>query len=200
MPEPPVEDLQRYANVLREMKGRIDAARGFLQQVCSQYDFALVDAAAVQLRKVVELVVLASLVTNRMALEGVVKALDTKDAGNARKLAQKANPDYWPVPSVQKQVGPGNFENEPITEGYLTEEAWGPTYGRLSTLVHATNPYLPPPEPVATARELSAVVGELVTLLNHHTIVLVDKDYILMCLMQGEDNGGDVHVSLFERQ
>jgi hypothetical protein len=195
------KDLELYANLLREIKARMAVAEQLLATTPRSQPNG--DLIALELRVVLELLVLGSLITNRNELTAVRSALHKKDASAARKLAKRSNPGYWPKPSKQVADGPNKWKLEPITEGHLTEAEWGPAYGYLSAVLHATNPlkqtpYLGRPlEPLYD--RASEIVRRLVLLLNHHTVELVDREYILIAMMQTQETG-DVGVTLFQRQ
>ncbi len=87
------KDRERYSKVLEEMAHRLRGTRKHLE---SPPTIATVEYAALQLRKVLELIMMASLVTNRVAIEGISQAFARADADRARKLSRNANPHYWP--------------------------------------------------------------------------------------------------------
>lgn len=78
------DDIQLYAQVLREIKLRTDAATEVLARVPPTRFNA--DLAAVELRIVLELVLLGSLVTNRTEIERVASALHKHDCKRATLL------------------------------------------------------------------------------------------------------------------
>jgi hypothetical protein len=195
------KDLELYASLLREIKARMAVAEQLLAATPRSQPNC--DLIALELRVVLELLVLGSLITNRNELTAVRAALHKTDASAARKLAKRMNPGYWPKPSRQVADGPKKWKLDPITEGYLTEDEWGPAYGYLSDILHATNPFKQTPylgrplEPVY--ERASEIVRRLVVLLDHHTVELVDREYILIAMMQTKETG-DVAVTLFQRQ
>ena len=196
----PVTEADRllYGSTLRDIKMRIDAALGLLAP--PHHNFRI-EQAALHLRMVLELIVLSSLITNRAAIESVATALHRKDHKEARKLAKRANPDYWPDPSKQVELpspAPVKFRLEPIDRPIVQEHEWGREIGRTSECLHARNPLYAPLAVAAAAVDLNALALRIVALLDHHTIVLADRDFLVIAGMQTKETG-DVQVALFTR-
>jgi hypothetical protein len=191
-------DRAQYVAVLREIKVRIEAA---LQAIANPRHVLEIEHAALNLRMVLELVVLSSLVTNRSAIEAVASALHRKDAAEARKLAKRANPGYWPVPVKQVELSekaPRQFRLEPVDRPYVRENEWGREFGRTSALLHSRNPLEPARDITVAANELRDLAQRLITLLDHHEIHLADRESMVVAGMQTKETG-DVQVGLFTR-
>lgn len=71
-----------------------------------------------------------------------------------------------------------------------------PTWGRLSEWLHATNPFAAMRSPEAGAQFGLAVAQKLVTLLNHHSVRLSERNELLVCMMS-DATTGRVHASSF---
>jgi hypothetical protein len=188
------EDLVLYAAQMEQVKARIDAARDFLKP---PFIYPRVEAGLLQVRQAMEALALSSLITNRKAVEGVATAFAKKNHDDALKLVRTVNPRFWPKPTSQgfdDQLGLRSMV--PVTTGFLTEHEYMPTWGRLSAWLHASNPFelMTPPEVGAT---LGIEVGhKLITLLQHHSIGLLDRDELVVCVMNGSPTGR-VHVTRF---
>src|ERR1700735_4844370 len=101
-------DVNLYADVLQQIKVRLDEADLLLASCPTDWSAELVlERAALHLRKVIELVVLSTLVTNRADLESVREKLHKQNANDARKLIRRVNPHYWPEPIRTTLVGLG---------------------------------------------------------------------------------------------
>ena len=96
------EDRERYANLLAQMKARIDWAMHTLQQ---STDVFAVESAARQLRKVIELVALGSLITNRQAVKEVTAALERKGWNGASKTPTLRQPEVLATPEGPASPG-----------------------------------------------------------------------------------------------
>jgi hypothetical protein len=81
------EDVERYGDVLAQIKGRVEYAVGILDNVSDLFDL---ESAALQLRKAIELVALATFAVNRQNIEGITTALH-KSAGTTPKSSCDAS-------------------------------------------------------------------------------------------------------------
>ncbi len=183
------EDRKRYSSVLEEMAHRL---RGAQEHLDAEPTIATVEYAALQLRKVLELIVMASLVTNRVAVEGISQALARADAPQARKLARKANAYYWPKATEIKNDG----SLGPVPDDHvLSENEWGRAFGRVSDLLHADNPYARPIDIPTEHAALADIERRLTGLLAQHLMLLVGANHMLM----GQISDNEVAVITFRR-
>ena len=193
-------DVNLYADVLQQIKVRLDEADQFLVTCPTDWSAELVlERAALHLRKIIELVVLSTLVTNRAELESVSGKLHKQDADGARKLIRRVNPDYWPEPIRTTLKGPGrHFEMLPVTDGYLTEAEWGKAYGWTSNILHARNPLSDSFDGHGSCERLEALARKVRTLLTEHRVHLVGRGTTVLGKLDRGD--GVVSTGLFERQ
>jgi hypothetical protein len=168
------EDRARYSKVLEDMAHRLRGAREHLD---AEPTVATVEYAALQLRKVLELIMMASLVTNRVAIEGISQALARTDTDQARKLARKANPHYWPRAAEVKNDG--SFGPVPDDQ-VLAESEWGRAFGRVSDLLHADNPYAAPVNYSAQRVALADIERRLSGLLSQHLMLMAGANHMIM--------------------
>lgn len=181
----------RYATVLEEISGRIEAVRPLLLPLDPTPPN--IEVSALHLRKVLELIVMGSLVTNRNEIEAITNALQRKRARNARQLARTANPYYWPKGTQPLQAG-----TVPIAaQDALREDEWDSVYGHLSELLHARNPYKNQIDLLKERVWLGQLRSKIMSLLEHHIVTLVDRDYMLIGLMRTD--AGTVQVVMLER-
>ena len=54
---------------------------------------------------------------------------------------EKANSEFYPVPTKQVQVAENFFDTPAVQTGYLTKEEFVALYGRCSDVLHAENPF-----------------------------------------------------------
>jgi hypothetical protein len=195
-----VPDVNLYADVLQQIKVRLDKADQLLMTCPTDWSAELaLERAALHLRKVIELVVLSTLVTNRAELESVSNKLHKQDADGARKLVRRVNPVYWPEPIRTRLTGPGrNFEMLPVTDVYLSESEWGKAYGSTSNILHARNPLADPFDVHGTRERLETLAQKMRTLLTEHRVHLVGGNTTVLGKLDRGD--GVVSTGLFERQ
>lgn len=190
-PEHPVseEDQKRYREILSDMAQRLKGAQSTL---ASPPHASTVEYAALQVRMLLELIVMASFVSNRAAIEKITTALDRKDVDGARKAARNANQYYWP--KAVWVVDDTTLEGRPDDE-VLTEDEWGRAWGKVSDLLHVQNPY-------ALVRDLANAHAEMVqilrltdALLEKHVLLLSPADYMVM----GQITDNEVAVMTLNR-
>lgn len=194
MARPTPEDLDRYTAVLTQIGERLRLARQLLDQPVQQATWI-----AAELRIVLELIVLGSLVTNRNAISRVSHVLKIgDDVTAARKLVREVNPRYWPLPveSGPRQADGAQFA-QPANVAYLREDEWGREHGFLSDLLHAQSPYAALRDAAADTERLTGLYYRIALLLRQHWIVLAgDRDSYLGQL---DVDGGQVLVATLRR-
>jgi hypothetical protein len=193
-------DVNLYADVLQQIKVRLDEADQLLVTCPTNWSAELVlERTALHLRKVIELIVLSTLVTNRAELESVSHKIHKQDADGARKLIRRVNPDYWPEPIRTTLTGPGrNFEILPVTDSHLSEIEWGKAFGWTSNILHARNPLADPFDVHGNRERLEVLTRKVRTLLTEHRVHLVGGDTTVLGKLDRGD--GVVSTGLFERQ
>jgi hypothetical protein len=197
MYEHPMEaQSKRYETLLLQVKVRHEFANSALAG--PTLDWRHVEIAALNLRKVIELVALGGLVSNLAEVRQVSSAFDRQNWNQARKLLRQVNPRFWPVPSRQTPgEGRADFELVDVTEPYLTEEEAGKAFGVTSELLHATNPFRPEPDIGVALISLQDISRKVSALLSHHHIFFTDKRFMAIALMNGSDPVGSIQVSLW---
>lgn len=193
-------DVNLYADVLQQIKVRLDEADQLLEKCPIDWSAELyLERAALHLRKVIELIVLSTLVTNHAELESVSDKLHKQDADGARKLIRRVNPRYWPEPIRTTLTGSGRrFEMFPVTEEYLSEAEWGEAFGRTSNILHARNPLRGPFDMHEVREQLETLARKIRMLLAEHRVHLVGGDKTVLGKLDRGD--GVVSIGLFERQ
>lgn len=176
------EDRARYSQVLHEMRLRARGAREHLE--VSPPTVATVEYGALQLRMLLELLVMASLATNRAAAEQITAALAKKDVSGARKLARNANPHYWP--RAMSPTGDAELTGRPDNE-VLTEDQWGPAYGRVSELLHARNPFAPALDLSQVHEYLQELLSRVRNLLSMHGMLMAGANHLIVGQVTDDD-------------
>jgi hypothetical protein len=181
------EDVNRYGDILAEVKARVDYAVEVLQSPAEEFDL---ECAAMHLRKSVELIVLGSLVANRMAVEKVASAIHSKRWDVARGLVRSINPDYWPVPLHIEIDHNGRTSFVAVTDPILNESEVGRAWGFLSDLLHARNPYSDPIDLRNAADRILDIAQRIATLLSLHSMDLGNADFLIIGQVNLPPDGG----------
>ena len=194
--------LSKYTECMEEIKKRTEVVRGFLTRECNaMYVQTTAESVALQVRKVLELIALASLVANRSEYAKLRKSFRTDwNAKGIFKTLKKANPSFYPTPNrqvVDRETGKVN-SIEDIKSGFLTEDDYLSLFDSCCDILHAENPFSAKRNAMDFLNGVPAWMEKIRRLLNHHTIQLTDDDRQLWVLMQAESDG-NVHVWEFKR-
>ena len=194
-------DLEKYCQVMEEVKRRTNVVRHFLGQPHhALYQAAAVEAACLQVRKILELVALGSLVANQDIWNGSLRHLrNAWNANDILKRLREVNPDFYPQPvSEVPMTGPVKSDIKDLTEGFLTEGMFGELYGKLGEVLHAKNPLGPPMDYDHWLKATPQWMNLIIKLLNSHKIKLLDNPNMFLIHMNDQSDG-NVRGYVFER-
>ena len=199
-------DLSKYCQVMEEIKRRIEVVKHFLSEPeHALYQATAIESMALQMRKVLELIALGSLVANQDNWNRSARELrNAWKASDIFKQLKKTNPDSYPQPVIEVP-GSGSVKShiQDRTEGYLTEELFGEIYGKLGKVLHADNPLASPMDYDDWLAAIPEWMDLVVNLLNSHTIRLADNPNMFLIHMQDESDGnvkGYVFQPLIDEQ
>ena len=200
---PSAEDMQRYADCMEEIKRRVDVIECFLSGKCqAMYLGTTTESICLQLRVVLELIAMSSLVANKSAYEKAHGDFRSRwKAKQILKEIENLNPHFYPQPTSQV-VDPAMgkvTETIPVEGGYLTRQDFEHLYDSVSDFLHAENPYAVGAgcDSRSFLDEVPKWMSRIWALLNHHQVQLIDTTHQLWVLMTAEEDG-NVHVSLFQ--
>ncbi|WP_100658798.1 hypothetical protein [Alteromonas flava] len=194
--------LKKYAACMEEVKKRTEVVRAFLNGKCSTpYKQTTAESICLQIRKILELIALASLVANKNAYSEI-RSKFAKDwnAKNIISDIERFNPNFYPHPTSQI-INPrtGKVEKvEDIKSGWLTKNEFIHIYERTGGLLHAENPFGAKKDFDNFIRIVPTWMDKIIKLLNHHHMQLVDDDLQYWVVMNGKEDG-KVQVSLFQK-
>ena len=202
-PTTTVDIRTKYAGCMEEIKKRTEVVHGFLRgELHAKYLQTTVESMCLQIRKVLELIALASLVANKSEYEKHRKNFQRD--WNAKRILEtldKANPKFYPQPSKQvisSETG-RVVEVKSIMSGHLTRTDYEELYDKCSDILHASNPFSTAQQEIQSFLDsVPEWVEKIRVLLNHHQMQLIDEKSQLWVLMQAKDDG-KVHVYEFER-
>ena len=187
---------------MEEIKRRAEVINGFLTgQFHAMYIQTTAESIALQVRKILELIALASLVANRS--EYAKHRKNFQRDWNAKRILQtleKANPRFYPTPNkqvVDEETGKVvSLEN--IKSGFLTKHDYMILFDTCNRILHADNPFFRKQDPDTFLNSVPTWMEKIRRLLNHHTIQLIDNDKQLWVLMKSKTDG-KAYVWEFER-
>ncbi|MDE2942965.1 MAG: hypothetical protein OXT63_01995 [Gemmatimonadota bacterium] len=185
-----------YRDLMEQVKKRTEAVNFFLG-MHGMYVQIVAESVALQLRNILETVVLGSLVSNLPEYEKRRADIrKTRRISLLMKTMESANKDYYPIPTRQVLDTSGKVtETIPVESGFLTRDECLKLYAKCSNMLHTLGPTS---DPRSFLDEAPAWLNKIVTLLNHHQIQLSDPDIQLWTLMNASSDGR-VHVYTFKR-
>ncbi|MXY64675.1 hypothetical protein F4212_01875 [Candidatus Poribacteria bacterium] len=187
---------------MEEIKKRTEVINGFLAGECNaMYVQTTAESVSLQIRKILELIALASLAANQS--EYAKHRRHFYKDWNAKRILEtlkKVNPKFYPTPNRQvvDQESDKVVSLEEITSGFLTENEFITLFNNCNEILHADNPFSRTQNPQAFLASVPAWMEQIRILLNHHTIQLIDEDKQLWVMMKAKSDG-KAHVYEFER-
>lgn len=171
----PQSTMELYCKLMTRVKHRILEAR---QLVLTAKDERAAVYAAIQLRIAIEEVAVASFVGNRPVLETLNLGISKVSWQTSRNRLKALNSEYWPT-GVEVVTHPDGQIEWLTKENRITESEVPEIWGKLSSLLHARNPF----REKINWREIieyeKTLVSRLTETLNEHVLHLYDSDHLL---------------------
>ena len=189
-----------YANLMLELRGRIDVVSAILKGAYRLPQSTAFELCHLEFRMICELVAIGSLAAHGdIPAAKSARLTTTYKADFILNSLEKLHPAFYPVPGRQIIGANGKVESvETIKSGFMTKKELVGLYHDCGEVLHRGSLREVKPKKAGDFSKIDDRKNKLITLLNHHTIRLVDPDYILLVIMRSRSDG-DVHVSLAER-
>lgn len=184
------EDMERYCKHMEEIKWRVKAVDAILQKRrTTLYQPTNIEFMCLQIRKILELIALGSLVADEKEYEKQIEHLG-KRRWNAKfllKEMKKINPNFYPVPA-KGEIDPQTREvkTTKIKEKYLTYNDFYVVYGKCSGVIHS-HPFKNKGECESLENEICTWTNKIITFLNFHQIQLLNEKEQLWVSMNNPD-------------
>ena len=183
---------EKYLGCMREIKHRTDVIQRFLRlEIHAGYLASTAECIALQFRKTLELIALASLVANRE--EYAKQRANFRTDWNAKRIVdtlESVNPKFYPAPTKPVRLTDEDFADydlHPVSE-YLTLDDYIVLFDKCSDLLHAANPYSESQPPYERfMHEAPVWLRKTMALLNHHHIYPLDTDMMFVVQMGRAD-------------
>ncbi len=195
----------KYADQMEAVKRRTEVVDAVIsRQLDVVYMPAAVELVYLQLRKMLELIAMASLVANRAAMEQLYSPKRLGRYWNADDLLRdigRINPDFYPrpiieVPSQDPRVK-SNLQDR--VGDFLSKDDFRHLYNKVcGTLMHATNPFGKAIDYNGLIAGIPAWRTKVINLLNCHNIKLVNDENMYLVHMK-EERDNKAHVYTFQR-
>lgn len=196
-----LSDEGRYANVMDEVKGRLFLVGEFIDnKTTTGSDTTDIEFICLQLRKVMELIALASIVPNKTKYKELRSDFD-KDY-HAKRIfrdLEKVNVNFYPEAVTQeKSTTPGvNHHIKPRDNVWLTKKRFIREYEKLGGLLHADNPFAIRRPYINLYKQYKTLTTNLWELIERHKIAFIGGETIWLVFMG--DKTKQVHVYNIEK-
>lgn len=194
------ENWEIYASCMEEIKKRttiLDDAMG-AYRTAQNASVPNVELACLQLRKIYELVAFAALSANKEKYSRLRQSFEKDwDIARIARIIENANPDFLPV-AIKEVHGEGEHPEIIDVQGLnFTRAKLVERHGRVSTLMHAQNPYRRAPDYRAWHDRVIEWRDEVISVLNLHR-VRIDGDKTFYRVAMSTLPNNDVQVAVFE--
>ena len=196
-------DINTYIQAMEEIKRRTMVISSFLSNESTTiYKATNIESMYLQIRMILELIALASLAANKTIFEENQRKFHKHwSASDILKDIEKLNPGYYPEPIQEKPSNQPGVVNDliKIEDGFLTKEELNSTYGRIGLILHARNPYDKALDYQEHESKIPEIMSKINTLLNCHTIRLLDDHDFFYLIHMSEIKDDRVHSYKFQR-
>lgn len=210
-PQPivPIDILGKYGKCMEEIKMRA----AFVDEIlhgkgrAKYHHITTVESIALQIRKILELIALATLVANKSEYEKYRKTFQSDWKAKAiLKTLEKANRKFYPVPWTEKpnpeaairklkavipNLKMAKRMKVRITSGYLSRQDYEYLYDKCSDILHASNPFSDGHDEKIQSFLIDAPdwMKKIKVLLGMHEIHLANGKVALWVIMQKTTDG-----------
>jgi hypothetical protein len=184
-----------YGEVKRRQLAIDEVASG---RRSTSFKYTDVEFISLQYRKILELIVLASLASNYHPFEGLTRKLAKEwEITKIVHLVKAKNPRFYPKPIDRKPSSQPGIKDEwiDVKSGFLTLEELAAAHGVIGNIMHATNPYRTDLIVDALEKQFPIWREKIIRLLTNHLIGFPDGN-VLYVGMQSIKSGA-VHTNLF---
>ena len=187
---------------MEEIKNRLTASWAMFGNKTHSTPFRAtnIEFACLQIRKILELIALASLSANKEEYSKQhANFFKHWRAKAILEAVEKVNPDFYPTPT--QEVGDPNGKVRDVrmlAEGFLTKEEFSTVYDLCSQTLHASNPYGAKIDYLFLEREIPVWLEKIKKLLNTHMVLLLNKKESLWIILRSQEDG-KVRGAIFKK-
>jgi hypothetical protein len=193
-----MENPEKYLTVLAEIKRRTKVIDDIISANSRlRYRATSIEAACLQIRKVLELIAFGSLIANvRIYSAQHRKFAEHWNPKLMLKDMARVNPNFYPSPIIQKPSEVPGIDMDWIGRGpdYLTKDDFLFAYDKCGGVLHAANPYGVETDFDAYQTNLIQWRKKIINLLNAHTMTLVEDDHLYLFQMNAGEQMPTYHI------
>jgi hypothetical protein len=173
---------------MTEVKKRTNAITDILRKVkTTTFQATNIEFMCLQLRKILELISLGSLVANKKEFdEQQIKYQRFWHAERIISDIERLNPDFYPRPIIEVPSKKPFIKNDLVDmkDGFLTKEDFIKVYEKCGKIMHADNPFGSKTEFDYYEKQINEWNRKVIKLLNCHMIRLKNDDFFYLIHMQ----------------
>lgn len=194
------KDLTMYCALMNEVKRRTYAVTEMLRKhTTTSYPATNIEFMCLQIRKILELISMGSLVVNREEFDAIGKKYS--EYWNARLILQdieRLNPEFYPIAINEVPVNVGQVVNnlQPKPDGFLTRNDFVKVYEKCGKMMHSYNPFGSHYDFDYYESKIGDWINLIISLLNSHLIHIKGIDGFYLIHME-EEGREDVHGYYF---
>ena len=196
------DDSARYIQCMEEIKNRLVAAWSMFGNNTHTTPFRAtnIEFACLQIRKILELIALASLSANKEEYSKQhANFFKHWRAKAILEAVEKVNPNFYPTPTEEVGDPYGEMRDvKMLAEGFLTKEDFSMVYDLCSQTLHASNPYGEKTDYSFLEKEIPVWLEKIKKLVNTHMVILHNKRESLWIILRSQEDG-TVRGSIFKK-
>jgi hypothetical protein len=198
---PEKDDVIKYCGCMEEIKLRVNAINDILSlKRSTTYPITNAEFLCLQVRKVLELIALSNMAANIKQYS--IQNKKFRKHWHAERILndiEKINPKFYPYPTYEILDDQGRLiEVKNVESGFLTKEDFINAYSKVSSFLHAVNPYGNKKDTEEITNSARIWIDKILKLLNRHHVQLIDNNVQIWVIMQSKIDG-KVHASGMKR-
>ena len=184
--------INRYASEMEIIKLRVEQIKNASKII--KYWQPMVEYKALHLRKIIEQILLASLIANSEVYQQYYNRLGKE--WNARLICrdlERIHPKFFPVAVIDDHENQNIFDN---LQDSLTSDEVIEMYEKMGKLLHSNNPFSPFPNYQELSKYIDDCCKKIICFLRvHKTMMYGEKDFLYVIME--EKNSGHVSINWF---
>jgi hypothetical protein len=193
------DNIKTYARIMKSVKLRTSFLVDPNVQTSDIARMVSIESRCLQARRILEAIVMASLVANKDEYSRVYNDFASK--WNAKYLLRElggVNADFYPCP-IKEHSNPDSdiIEQSDFAGDYMTKTRFLKVYKKCNAIAHTENPFGSKTDYNFYERQLPVWMQWIINLLNCHRIRLLGEEGFWLIHMQ-EDGDDEVHYYRFE--
>lgn len=195
-------NIDLYLKLMAEIKNRVQSISDILNEKrTTTFPATNIEFMCLQIRKILELISLSSLVVNHKLFEKEkVKYQKFWHAERILNDIERLNPYFYPIPIIENPPT-DDSEKKLLKErevDFLTKKDFIKIYEKCGKIMHADNPFGSQIDERYYNEQIGIWLTKITKLLNCHKIKLAD-DNIFYLIHMYEKNSDLVHAYTFEK-